>query len=153
LGFAFAHHINPGGAEIATRMYQEQFTPSEFLRKPRTIVAVSVVCADTDEQAAALDATKGLMWVRTQLGHPGPVPSPEEAQSYQYTATERAIAQSMSARSIIGTPATVKEKLDQLIERTHADELMITGFFYGHENRVHNLELLSDAFGLDKRIE
>jgi alkanesulfonate monooxygenase SsuD/methylene tetrahydromethanopterin reductase-like flavin-dependent oxidoreductase (luciferase family) len=36
--------------------YQAQFRPSRTLRQPRWNVAVSVVCADTEEEAKRLDA-------------------------------------------------------------------------------------------------
>src|SRR5260370_31242809 len=38
LGFAFAHHIHPQGAEMATSLYQAQFAPSADLADPRTVV-------------------------------------------------------------------------------------------------------------------
>ncbi|MFN8542014.1 MAG: LLM class flavin-dependent oxidoreductase, partial [Thermomicrobiales bacterium] len=34
VGFAFARHINPDGAEYAIRLYKERFSPSEELAKP-----------------------------------------------------------------------------------------------------------------------
>jgi alkanesulfonate monooxygenase SsuD/methylene tetrahydromethanopterin reductase-like flavin-dependent oxidoreductase (luciferase family) len=51
----------------------------------------------------------------------------------------------------MGTPEKVKKQLERLIERTRADELMITTIVYGHENRVHALELLARAFELIPR--
>jgi luciferase family oxidoreductase group 1 len=151
LGFAFAHHINPLGAEMATKLYQEQFEPSADLPEPRTIVATSVVCADTDERVEELVASMALAWARMRSGRSGPLPSPEEALAHVYTPTELALAQSVRAQRIMGTPDKVKGQLESLIERTKADELMITTLIYGHENRVHVLELLAQAFDLQPR--
>ncbi|HLZ57576.1 MAG TPA: LLM class flavin-dependent oxidoreductase, partial [Ktedonosporobacter sp.] len=81
----------------------------------------------------------------------GPIPSPKEARAYAYTPGELALAQSMRAQRIIGTPRIVKELLDQLIKRTRADELMIMPFAYGHENRLHMLEMVGEMFGLEGR--
>ena len=148
LGFAFAHHINPQGAEMATRLYREQFKPSAALAEPRTIVATSVVCADTDERVEELVASMALAWARMRSGHSGPLPSPEEALTHAYTPTELALAQTVRAQRIMGTPEKVKTQLESLIERTKADELMITTLLYGHENRVHVLELLAKTFDL-----
>lgn len=151
LGFAFAHHINPQGAELATSLYQEQFQPSAELAEPRTIVATSVVCADTEQQVEELVASMALAWARMRSGRSGPLPSPAEALAHTYTPSELALAQTVRAPRIMGTPARVTEQLERLIERTRADELMITTLVYGHENRVHILELLARAFGLTPR--
>jgi luciferase family oxidoreductase group 1 len=151
LGFAFAHHINPQGAELATSLYQEQFQPSAELAEPRTIVATSVVCADTEQQVEELVASMALAWARMRSGRSGPLPSPAEALAHTYTPSELALAQTVRAQRIMGTPARVTEQLERLIERTRADELMITTLVYGHENRVHILELLARAFGLTPR--
>jgi luciferase family oxidoreductase group 1 len=148
LGFAFAHHINPQGAEMATRLYQEDFTPSEAFQKPMTIVATSVVCAETEDQVEELVASMALAWVRMRSGRSAPIPSPEEARTYAYTPVELMQAQTVRAQRIIGTPAMVKAQLDRLIQRTRADELMITTFMYGHENRLRVYEMLAKAFDL-----
>lgn len=146
LGFSFAHHINPQGAMLATRLYQEQFQPSESLPEPRTIIATSVVCADTEEHVQELVDSMVLAWVRMRSGRSGPLPRPEEARNYVYTQTEQAIAQGVREHRIIGTPATVQAQLERLIEQTGADELMVTTPIYGHENRVRVLELLAEQF-------
>ena len=148
LGFSFAHHINPQGAELATSLYQEQFTPSAFLQEPHTIVATSVVCAETEEQVEKLVASMALAWVRMRSGRSGPIPSLEEALAYAYTPAERMLASSVRSQRIIGVPETVKVQLERLAERTRADELMITTLIYGHENRLHVYELLADLFAL-----
>lgn len=148
LGFSFAHHINPQAAALATHLYQGQFKPSEALQQPRTIVATSVVCADSEERVEELVASMALAWVRMRSGRSGPIPSPEEALAYSYTPTELMLARSVRSQRIIGTPEIVKAQLDKLIERTGADELMITTLIYGHQNRLRVYELLAEAFEL-----
>lgn len=153
LGFAFAHHINPQAAEVAMRLYREQFQPSADLREPRTIIATGVMCAETEERVEELVASMTLAMVRMRSGRSGPLPSPEEALAYTYTPGELALAQSMRTRRIFGTPAKVKAQLESLIESTRADELMVTALVYGHENRLRVLELLAEAFELEPRKE
>lgn len=151
LGFAFAHHINPQDVETAMHLYQEQFQPSAEWPEPRTIVATSVVCAETDERLEGLAASMALSLARTRGGHDEPLPSPTEALAHACTPRERALVQMVLTQSIIGTPGTVKEQLERLMERTNADELMVTAMFYGHENRVRLLELLAHVFDLQPR--
>lgn len=148
-GFAFAHHINPTFAVSAIHLYREHFTPSEEgLAGPEAILATSVVCAETDEQAEELATSMALAWVRMRSGRSGPLPSPEEARSYRYNSIEQEIASSYRARQTVGSPAVVREKLLKLQKETGADELMVTSMAYGYENRAKTYELLAEAFDL-----
>lgn len=148
LGFAFAHHINPSFAVPAVDLYRMLFKPSERFPEPKVIVATSVVCAETDEQAEELTSSMGLAWVNLRSGRSAPLPSPEEARAYRFNAMEKAIAQESRSRVTAGSPALVREKLLRLAEATGADELMITSIVYGFENRAKTYELLAAAFEL-----
>ncbi len=148
LGFAFAHHINPGFAAPAIHLYRETFVPSERLKEPQVILTTSVVCAETDEQAEELSTSMALAWVRMRTGRSGPLPSPAEAQAYHYNEMEQAIVREYRGRQMVGRPAVVREKLLDLIKTTGADELMLSAIVYGYENRARAYELLADAFAL-----
>ncbi len=153
LGFAFAHHINPAAALPAIQLYRDNFTPSSYLQEPHIILATSVICADTDEQAEYLASSMRLAWARMQSGKSAPIPSPEEASAYHYNPLELAHMQAYRARQTLGSPATVKTRLLELIEQTGANELMITTLIYGYENRVRSYELLAEAFELQSPTE
>jgi len=148
LGFAFAHHINPSLAVPAIDLYRTTFRPSERLQEPKVILTTSVVCADTDERAEELATSMGLAWVRLVSGRSGPLPSPEEAKAYRYTAAEQAIVRDYRSKQTVGTPTIVREHLLELQEQTGADELMLTAMMYGYENRARTYELLAEAFAL-----
>jgi luciferase family oxidoreductase group 1 len=149
LGFAFAHHINPSAAVPAIELYRDHFTPSIYLKQPHIILATSAICAETDERAEYAASSMRLAWARMQTGKSAPLPSPEEASAYQYTRAEMSHAQAYRSRqTCIGSPATVKARLLELIEQTGANELMITTLIYGHENRVRSYELIAEAFEL-----
>jgi luciferase family oxidoreductase group 1 len=148
VGFAFAHHINPDLAEIATGIYRNHFRASIWMNRPTTIVAASVICADTDEESERLAASLELAWVRLRTGHPAPLASPEEALAYPYTPLERDLARASRRVYFAGSPTNVRERLDDLIARTRADELMITTMVPGHADRLRSYELLAKAFGL-----
>lgn len=150
LGFAFAHHINPALAIPAIDLYRTEFRPSERLQQPKVILTTSVVCADTNERAEELATSMGLAWVRLVSGRSGPLPSPEEAKAYHYTAAEQAIVRDYRARQTVGTPTVVRERLLKLLAQTDADELMLTAMMYGYENRARTYELIADAFELPR---
>ena len=49
---------------------------------------------------------------------------------------------------IVGAPETVRDRLDELIERSGADELIIVTTMHGLEDRVRSYALLAEAFHL-----
>jgi luciferase family oxidoreductase group 1 len=92
VGFAFAHHINPDSAEYATKVYRNMFKSSPRLDRPRVILALSAICADSSEAAAELASSLELAWVRLRSGKPSAFPSFKEALNYQYNDWERQLA-------------------------------------------------------------
>ena len=45
---------------------------------------------------------------------------------------------------VIGCPRTVRAHLLQLLERTGADELMVTTMVHAHADRIRSFELISE---------
>ena len=109
------------------------------------MIAVSVVCADTDEEAERQAAPMQLAFLRLAGGRPGPFPSPEEAEGHVFTAAERQLVASRRAGQIVGGPATVRAGLEALAEATAANELMITTMVHGHADRLHSYELVAEV--------
>jgi alkanesulfonate monooxygenase SsuD/methylene tetrahydromethanopterin reductase-like flavin-dependent oxidoreductase (luciferase family) len=54
----------------------------------------------------------------------------------------------MLARSITGSPNTVRSGSDALMTETGADELMIVSDVYEHATRLRSLELIASAAGI-----
>lgn len=150
-GFAFAHHFSPAAAEASMADYRALFRPSDELTAPHAILAVSVICADTEARAEALAKCFDLMWLRFQRNERGPLPSVEEAAAYPFTAMELEAARGTRNMLTWGTPETVKRKLSALAENLHADELMVTSHIAAHDERKHSYSLLARAFDLKAR--
>ncbi len=147
-GFSFAHHFSdfdPVGPMLG---YREQFKPSDKLSQPHAMLALHVVCGDTDAEAERLATSVDLNFARRRQGHFGPIPSPEEAAAHPYTPNDRAWIAQNRARLVVGGKAKVMAHLAPLIETTKADEVMITCMVYDHEARKHCYELMAEAFGL-----
>ncbi len=147
-GFSFAHHFSDFDPVMPMTMYRSQFRPSPSRATPHAILGCHVVCADTEEAAERLASTVDINFARRRQGHYLPLPSPDEAAAHEYSPTDRALIARNRARLIVGTPASVKERLDPLIESTQADELMITTMIFDHEARKRSYELLAQAFEL-----
>jgi luciferase family oxidoreductase group 1 len=148
LPFAFAHHFSPANTLPALELYRSRFQPSDVLDEPYAMVGVAAVCADTDEEARWRHGSMQLSMLRARTGRPGPLPPPEEAAAYHYTASDRAVIESATGSHVVGSPATVTAALDELLERTAADELMITTNVHDHAARLHSYELLAGIAGL-----
>lgn len=146
-GFAFAHHINGAAAVPAMTIYRERFSPSDEFPKPHAILAASVICADTDEEAEelALSVTFSFFSLFAGLKH-SPLRRPADVKAYPFTSEQRAVFQSVRERHIVGSPETVREALEPLLDRSQADELMVLTMVYDHSARLHSYELLADAF-------
>jgi luciferase family oxidoreductase group 1 len=147
-GFAFAHHFATHDAVAAMTAYRDKFQPSAALDRPHAILGVAVVAADTDAAADRLATTIDLNFARRQNGEYWPLASPEEAAAYPYTPIDRERIRQNRARVFTGSAATVRRRLDPLIEATKADELMVTTMIHDHDARRHSYEVLARAFEL-----
>jgi luciferase family oxidoreductase group 1 len=148
VGFSFAHHFATYDAVAAMRRYRDLFRPSAWRQAPYAILAVAVVCADSDGEAERIASTADLSAVRRAKGEYVPLASPEEASVYPYTSAERALIRQNRVRLFVGSETTVRERLSSLIAATAADELMITSMIYDHAQRKRSYELLAHAFGI-----
>lgn len=151
LGYGFASHFSFTPPEPAIEAYRGSFEPSEPFPESHLILAVTVICAPTDEEADFLAGTMDVMWVRLQKGEYGRLASPEEAAKYNFTPEERAIADRYRSLALIGSPDTVRAGIERLVQKTGADEVMVSSMMYGHTERMRSYQLLSDAFGLAQR--
>jgi luciferase family oxidoreductase group 1 len=145
VGFAFARHLNPRGAEAAMTSYRESFQPSEAMSEPRAILTVSGVCADSAERAEELGSSLGLMVVRMRMGRPGLLPSPEEARAHRWSEAELDQLRRYRRAQVIGDPDQVRAELTELVARTGADELMVMTMVHDHAERLRSYELLAGA--------
>jgi alkanesulfonate monooxygenase SsuD/methylene tetrahydromethanopterin reductase-like flavin-dependent oxidoreductase (luciferase family) len=123
--------------------YRASFRPSDTLAEPYALVAAAVVCAESNERAAWLGLPGALSFLRVRFGRPGLLPTPEEAAAYPYTAEEQAFIATRQEHQVIGDPTAVTRGLAALLERTGADELMLTTVVHDHADRVRSYELVA----------
>jgi luciferase family oxidoreductase group 1 len=130
LPYAFADFINPHGADIV-RKHQ----------RPRVIVALWALCADTDEEAQRLASSARLMFTLLTRGQLIAVPSPDDA--LRYLASEPPPAR--QRRTIVGTPELVRDGINAAAAEYGADEVMIVTITYEHGARRRSYELIAEA--------
>jgi luciferase family oxidoreductase group 1 len=145
--FAFAHFINAQYGEAVAEAYRERFQAGHEA-KPYLAAAIFVICADTEAEAAALEKAVDLRRVQMALGLNAPIPSIEQGAGQAYGARELAIIEHEKARSIIGTPDRVAERVRALQERFDADELIVLTVAGSYAARLRSYELLAQSFDL-----
>ncbi|WP_066056436.1 LLM class flavin-dependent oxidoreductase [Robertmurraya korlensis] len=141
--YAFGHFMSEKPGPDIMKSYLESFVP---VKQPtsETIVAVSVICADTTEMAEDL-ALSGYLWRIKHLKGEGKegVPSLEEAKSYRYTEEEMLMIDDMKKKIILGNPVKVSEELQKLQALYHADEIMIVTITPSYEDREQSYKLIA----------
>jgi alkanesulfonate monooxygenase SsuD/methylene tetrahydromethanopterin reductase-like flavin-dependent oxidoreductase (luciferase family) len=76
----------------------------------------------------------------------GPLPSPEEAAAYPFTASEsESVAETMSSH-IIGDPVAVHDGLVALAHHTGADEFMLSTRTHSYEARLRSFSLIAETW-------
>ncbi len=147
LGYSFASHFSPMPAAPVFAAYRDSFKPSAQFPQPYTILGVSVVCAETDEHAQYLAATLELGRLRLLQRLPAyqPLPSPEEALAYPYTDAERQLLEPYRALNVVGSPATVRQRLEAMAADCGASEIMAVSNIHDPDARLRSYELLAQA--------
>jgi luciferase family oxidoreductase group 1 len=143
LPFSFAHHFAAANTEAALAAYRAAFRPSGELAAPYVMLGVNVVCAETDEEARWLAGPGALAFLRLRSGRPGRYPTPQEAADYTFTPAEREVVRAWTASHVVGDPGTVRRKLDALVARTGADELIVTTLTHDPDDRLRSYELVA----------
>ncbi|GAA2139153.1 LLM class flavin-dependent oxidoreductase [Actinomadura napierensis] len=144
LPFAFAHHIRPHNAAPALRAYRDAFRPSAAFPEPRTLLAASVIVADSTAHAEWLAGPSRVIVAQSLKGvRNGPNVTPEDAAKMHWTAEEDAVLRERMAHHVIGDPETVRERLDELLKQTEADELMVLTLVHDYDERLRSYELLA----------
>jgi luciferase family oxidoreductase group 1 len=145
LPFAFASHFAPDHLMSALQLYRSQFRPSAALPKPYAMVGLSVFAADTDGEAQRLFTSLQQQFVNLRRGRPGPLNPPVDDTSGLWTPAEKAGVDHALAYAVVGSPETVRRGLKAIIDRTGADELMLTAQIYDHAARLRSFELAAAA--------
>ncbi len=147
-GYGFAAHFSQAPARPAIDIYRSAFQPSAQFPAPHVILALSVICAESDEQADYLASSVDLFWLRFQRGEFGPLPTAAEGAAYPFTPQERAIVESRRPMHVIGSPATARAAILARAAEAGADEVMISTSIPDAGDRARSYELLADSFAL-----
>ena len=145
LPFAFASHFAPDYLMQALEMYRAKFRPSELLKQPYAMCGIGVFAADSDAQARRIFTSMQMQFVNLRRGQPSPLNPPVDSMDDYWTEAEKVLVERATKYAVVGTPQVVRERLNEFISRTQADELMVTAQIYDHAARRRSYELVAEA--------
>ncbi|MBP6814270.1 MAG: LLM class flavin-dependent oxidoreductase [Burkholderiaceae bacterium] len=144
LPYAFASHFAPDALMQALEVYRQYFRPSAQLQKPHAMVGVNVIVADTDDEARRLFTSLQQRFTNMLRNQRGQMSPPIDDIEQYWTPAEKHQVMQMLTCSFAGSRDTVKRALDAFIEKTGADELMVSGAIFDHAARLRSYELLGE---------
>jgi luciferase family oxidoreductase group 1 len=147
LPYAFASHFAPAAMEQAIALYRSSFKPSAQLAKPYVMLGFNVFAADREEDAALLATSMQQAFVNLRTGTPSKLPPPVPGYLQALGPHERAMLDEVLSCTAIGSPDTVRKALRAFVERTGADELMVTCQMFDHAARLRSYEIAAEIAG------
>jgi len=147
LPYAFASHFAPAQMMRAIEVYRRTFRPSSHVAASRLMLGVNVVVADTDAEAQRLRTSHEQAFLAVRRGRSIRLPPPVD--HLEVDAAGRAMLDEVLAASFVGSPETVRRGLTDFIDRTGADELIVTGQIYDQAARFRSYQLLAGLAGAD----
>ena len=114
LPYAFASHFAPDLLIPALQIYRSRFKPSEQLDRPYAMVGVNIIAAESDDEARRLATTQQMSFTNIFRGARGLSQPPIDDIENYWTPVEKAQAMRMLARSIVGSPDTVRAGIEAL---------------------------------------
>lgn len=143
LPYAFASHFAPDYLYTALETYRSRFKPSEQQATPYCMMGINIIVAPSDEEAEFLASTQRMSVTNLLRGDRGLSKPPIADINTYWSIDERVQAQRMLAMSVVGSPDTVREKLEGILTQTRVNELMIVSDIYDHSLRLQSYEYIA----------
>jgi luciferase family oxidoreductase group 1 len=147
LPFAFASHFAPAMMMEAIAIYRQRFRPSVRLPAPNVMLGITVVAAETDDEARFLFSSLQQSMLNNRTGRRGRVPPPVADFEAQLDPFARAVLDDGLVCAVVGGRETVRRGLEDFIARAGADELMVTANIFDHEKRKRSFAIVAEAHG------
>ncbi|MBB4804401.1 luciferase family oxidoreductase group 1 [Flavobacterium nitrogenifigens] len=145
LPYAFAGHFAPKLMIQAFEFYRENFQPSEFLDKPKTMACVNVIAADTNEEAELLSTSLYQMFLNLirndRKGLQPPVASLDDIMNE----AERYHVNQMTAGTFTGNKEQLITDLKKFVNYANIDELMVTSPIFDHEAKLKSIQITKEV--------
>lgn len=145
LPYAFASHFAPAQMMDAIEVYRTHFKPSDYLDKPYVMLGFNVFAADTDSKAHYLASSWQQSFVSLRQGNPIQLPPPVANYIERSGPIGQAVMDHALNCAAIGSLDTIIKQTQAFIDKTGADELMITSNMFDAEARLECYRLITQA--------
>ena len=146
LPFAFASHFAPAHLHEALKLYRQHFSPSDQLKQPYSLACINVIAADTDEEAQYLASSFFSLALGIVTNKRKPLQPPIKNMESIWADYEKAAVMQMMKYTFIGSANTVKEGLQNFLNETQVDEIMVASYIYDNAAKIHSYELIAPFF-------
>ena len=147
--YIFAMFLNSDESIMwdAVEAYRNTFIGTNGTR-PEAMLALPVIVADTDEEAAGYASQITVVRILLESGRTFTVFSVEAAEDFGSQSGEKFSYEILQSNIINGSPATVRERLCAMQTDYQVDEIFVVTTVDDFPKRLHSYELLSREFGL-----
>lgn len=145
LPYSFAQHFSTLPAIEIINSYKKEFRPSEFLQKPKAMMACHIICGESDELARDLALSSDLSFALFyQTGKSSPLPSVSEAKAYSFSNMDRMQLRAAFPK-FVGSPSTIKKEIQPYLD-AGIDEFIILSMIHDQQARQESYRLLREIF-------
>jgi luciferase family oxidoreductase group 1 len=145
LPYSFASHFAPDQLFDAMSIYRSTFQASTQCQKPYMMAGVMAVVADTDEEAKYLFTSVQQQFMNMRRGVNRPFAKPIDDLSQICTDADQAMLSHLLRYALVGSPQTVADKLNQFIEATEVDELIVSMPIHDINARLKSVRMLAQT--------
>ncbi|WP_430982063.1 MsnO8 family LLM class oxidoreductase [Paenibacillus amylolyticus] len=142
MGYVFGQFMSDADGTEAVRRYREGFIPSATMKVPEVMVAVSVLCAESETDA--LDWSRDMAERRKLDGKERSTEPNSSGIAVSNTSDEAVSDQNESVRHYAGTPEQVWARLQQVSRRLDSERLLLVTAGPDYERRLDSYRLLAE---------
>ncbi|MEM8918485.1 MAG: LLM class flavin-dependent oxidoreductase [Pseudomonadota bacterium] len=145
LPYAFASHFAPQALDDALAIYRRDFKPSSQLQEPYVMCGFNIFAADSDDEGEHLATSMMQSFVALRTGNPGKLPPPVEGYRESLPPSAQAMLGQIMQGSAVGSPDAILSATRAFLERTQADELIVSGSIFDQVAREKSYQLAADV--------
>jgi luciferase family oxidoreductase group 1 len=142
LPYVFAGHFAPRFLHDSVALYRREFIPSAVLSKPYVMLGLPLVAAPTDAEAEHLSTSSKQRILALIRGNEMWLKPPVDSMDGLWSEQEKSYVDNFLSLSVCGGPATIKHRLEVIVQQLGVDELMFTNDLYDSEHRLRALNIL-----------
>jgi len=145
LPYSFASHFAPDQLFDAINIYRSTFQASTQSDKSYVMAGMMAVVADTDEEAKYLFTSVQQQFMNMRRGVNRPFARPVDDLSHICSDADQAMLSHILRYAVVGSPTTVADKLQQFVETTEVDELIVSMPIHDIEARLKSAQMLAQT--------